>query len=183
MIVRMVQFNNNDPVCFQARFCAATRRIMNEVLTPMVDNFTPMHEMAAKSDFTIGQINRWARYKYNMTISQLYKIRQNEKLEKEFIEHRKNRTPLKEMAKIYGHNKNWVNRRYIEFGMDTIGGEKNKLMDDNIPWMLQAGYTVKMMQEQLKVSVSTIQKWVYDNLGCGMNKYRRAHNIKRKYNG
>ena len=182
MIIGCVQWNNNRTVSFKEKLSPEARRAINKVLTPLVDNFTPLGDIAKQTVYTKEQINRWSLHKYGMTVTNLYKKILNEKLEKEFIEHKKNKTPLKEMEKIYGHNGTWINKRYRELGMYTIKEERNKLIVDNVRWMIEAGYTLRMMKDNLKVSIDTLQKWISKTLGCSLNEYRRAHNIKRKYN-
>lgn len=82
------------------------------------------------------------------------------------------------MAKIYNHNPSWINHRYIELGMDKINKEKHKLMSNNIPWMLDAGYTLDRIRNQLGLSTNALKNWIKKNKGCNIAEYRKIHNIK-----
>ena len=180
MNIQMLSYNNNTS--FQGRLTPETRRCMNEVLLPLVNNFVSPQEMSKQTIYTLSQINDWSLRRFGMTISKLYKQRQSIKLKGEFLEHRKNQTLLKDMTKIYGHNARWIKRQYKQMGIAPIQSEQSKLMDENIPWMLDAGYTLEMMKSELKVSFNKITGWLWKHFDCGISEYRRTHNLHIKKN-
>ncbi|MBR6127335.1 hypothetical protein IKQ21_06585 [bacterium] len=179
MIIRVVMPNSTPS--FEGRLSKYPKNIMNEILTPLVENFTPLKEILKKTVYTSDQINRWSRLKFGMTITMLYKTRLKEKLKDEFIKHRKNGTPITKIAKIYGQDSHWVNQRYEDLGFEKIGREKNESMNENVPWMLDAGYSLGRMQEELKISVSTLSRWILKNKGCTAREYRNHNNITGYY--
>ena len=176
MITRVSLMNDNMS-SFVGRTPSSPRQIMNEILTPLVDSFTPLKEMIKRTIYSGEQINRWSRIRFGMTIAMLYRTRLKEKLKDEFIEHRNKRTTIREMANIYGQDEYWINKRYEDLGIDRINNEKIELIKANVPWMLDAGYSLLRMQDELKVSGSTISRWIMENMGCTVREYRNAKNI------
>lgn len=90
MIIKM-HISNNRITSFEGRRPNLPMHLMNETLTPMVERLTPIKEMESQSNFTRAIIDRWSRIKYGMTIAHLYRMKQNEMIKDEFIEHRKKR--------------------------------------------------------------------------------------------
>ena len=179
-MITLVCLSDNNNICFSGRKPNNSRQFMNEVLTPLVDKFTPVKEIIRQTNFTRKQIDLWSLINHNMTISKLYKTRQHEIIKNKLIEYRSKGITIKDLTKIFGHTAEWINTRGKEFGIKPVNYEKQQQMSEHLPWMLDAGYTYKMIKKQLKISISTIQRWISENLGCSITEYRKANNIKIK---
>ena len=173
-------FISNNNISFLGKSPKNSQELMDKIVTPLIDSHIPVPEIIKQTNYTREQLNRWAIYKYGMKMGKLYRKKLSEKLKNELLEYRKNQIPLKEIVKIYGHDASWVKGRYRDLGLDTIRNRNQALMSKHVPWMLDAGYTLKKMKEQLNISARTIKSWILKNKGCSPSEYRKTHNIKIK---
>lgn len=173
-------FISNNNISFLGKSPNNFRQLMDKIVTPLIDKPTPVPEIIKETNYTRKQLDCWSICKYGMRMGKLYRTKLNEKLKNELLEFRKNNVPLTEIVKKYEHNICWVKGRYKDLGLDTFQNRNQALMSKNVPWMLDAGYSLVKMKEQLNISIGAIKNWIVKNTGYTPSEYRKTHNIKRK---
>ena len=154
-----------------------SKKTLDKIYFPLLqDRNITKEDFVGKSGLSYDIASNWSKETYGLTLNKLFIKRTNENFKRDVIFYRAEGLSDDEIANIYGKTKSWVGRKLREINESRIQ-KQQKLMAKNIPWMINAGYTISRIMTELKLAESTVSRWIKNNLEISLDEYRRNNKI------
>lgn len=180
--VTSLSINNTS---FNAKRIKYSKEELSAILMPFKDSGMNLKQIMQETNLSRTTIKNWFDENFGKSATKLAIEKKNNKLRDELIKYRKEGLSQEQIAEIYGRNKKWVNKKIYLLGATSSRQDMYALMEENIPWMLEAGYTIDRIHKALEIGYNTVSKWISKNIDGGIKQYRKKQgiNIWRNYEG
>lgn len=154
-----------------------SKKNLDKIFYPLLqDRNITKEDFVKKSGLSYDIAFNWCKETFGITLNKLFIKRFNENIKRDVIFYRAEGLTDDEIANIYGKSKHWLGRKLREIN-ETRRQKQQKLMYNNIPWMINAGYTINRIVSELNLSASSVYRWIHSHLENGLTKYRLKNNI------
>lgn len=167
----------NTNLIFSGRRPKFSKEELTKILVPLVDSNLPVKELMKKTGISRRIIEKWFDDNYGTTAAKLYRNARKNKLRTELIELRDSGKSNAEIAESLGQTKRWVDKQLYKLKATRVRTKRSMLMQENIPWMLEAGYTIERIHDALQVGKTTISNWIKKYYTSGVVRFRKQNNI------
>ena len=168
----------NQATMFKSRKLPYSKEEINNILEPFIDSGLCIEKIKQITGLSRRTLESWFRER----IGQLPKERkleaENKRLREELIIHKNSGKDYSTIAKIYGKTKKWVEHKMFELKLTNSFNDIKEVLDANIPWMIEAGYTVNKMSSALGISKKAIFNWISKNKQQSIVKLRHDANVE-----
>lgn len=176
MNIKINSYNN-----YNFAFCAKRPKLSNDeltrLLTPFKDSRLSVEDIMKQTGFPKRTITDWFNRNFGMSAAKVYKSMELNELREEFTALKREGKSYGEIAELKGKTKKWVDKKMGALKITRSREEINKLLDENIPWMLVAGYTVEKISKALQIGTTTIYKKMKKYNPIGMVQFRKNNDI------
>jgi len=158
-----------------------TNEQLSNVLDPLFEQKLPFNEIMSISGFSYNVINKWAKDTKGMTANQLYRKNINEReydkaLENKLKELRTVGCTCKEIAKNFNHSLSWVSNKLKKFNIEKQLTVLQLKLQENVPRMIQDGYTIDAMAKELGCGPTYVSDWIVKIYGKNIKQIRHDNN-------
>ncbi len=169
----------NQSFNFYGRPVKYTQEVLDKMLLPKLENKNlTKDDFIKQTNISFPILDRWFRTTFNKSLSKFFYQRETEKAAKDIVEYQKSGKNNKKIGDIIGKSPKWILHKLKIAELPTYRKALHARMDEEIPALLEAGYTIKLISQELNINKSTIVKWLKENRKDGIVKYRHDNNIR-----
>ena len=159
-----------------------SKEALDKIFLPLLENKNmTKQEFLNANDIPLRLKAIWFKESFGKTISKFFNERRDEQLKNEIMECRKSGMSNREISKQFRDKGQWVNYKLRRLAGFMTTKELQNMLDEKMPGMLEAGYTIERCSKELKVSLGTLYKWVNAHKKESISDYRHNNNIKIKH--
>ncbi len=179
-----IYFNENmNNIQFKGHRIKYTNEQLSELLEPLFEQKTPYKLIMTSTRLSHNVINKWAKEVKGMSANKLYKkdnTYDKNKLKNDLIKRRSLGFTHKEIAELYHRSPSWVGEMLKKFNITINRTKLQVAMEENIPRMIQEGYTIEAMTKELGCGHTQVLNWIFKTYNKYLKTLRQENNINIK---
>ena len=151
-----------NPYSYNINFCSAAD--VNKIMTTMIKANYSYSKIIEESGLSDKAIKRWL-LKYDKKIDNPYKKEIDTIFRQWIIEYVGQGNSVAEAAEFFQRNINWINEKLGEKCAVSPDYNIDKIMENNVPLMIENGFTYPQMEKELRIPINLIRNWVTNTYG------------------